>query len=147
MDTSITTPKPKVIRLKPKQKKTLEYWTFETSETYGNLYASAVKAGFRPSYALNLTSLKPSWLYETMGTVLEVEHIKQGIQNIAMSAPNSKSPDDTRLKAYETLARVHGMLDNKQQVNVTVVQPILDLDKLKVVDSTVIDQIPESHNE
>lgn len=117
------TDKPK--RLNPKQKKTIQYWVDEHSESFGNLYQSAVNAGFRPSYALKLSSNRPSWLSETVLANFEPTQIKQALQNLAMSAPNSRSPDDTRLKALEILSKITGMIDNKQTTNVMLVQPIL----------------------
>lgn len=120
---------PKPIRLKPKQKKTIEYWFDPKSETYSNLYKSAVKAGFRPSYALNLTSLKPSWLYETVETTLrmEQEHIINGVQQIATNPHlDSRSPADTNLKALELLGNWSGLGNNNSQVNINIVQPILN---------------------
>lgn len=113
-------------KLNPKQRNTIENWINPKSETYGNLYKSAVKAGFRRSYALNLTSVKPEWLYETVDSIqLDPEHITQGVQALSMAAPDSRSPDDTRLKAYELLAKLKGMVDNKGQTTNVIVQPIL----------------------
>lgn len=132
-DTNLTQTTPNQIRppkrLKPKQKLTIEYWFDRQSETFGNLYRSAVKAGFRPSYALNITSLKPSWLYETIESTLklEQEHIIQGVQAIATDKHvNSKSPADTNLKALELLGNWSGLGSSSNTTNITVVQPILD---------------------
>lgn len=119
--------KPK--KLKPKQKLTLEYWLNPQSTTFGNLYQSCIKAGFRPSYALNISHLRPSWLSETMDTMLlDSDHIKQGIQAIATAEHlDSRSPADTNLKAYELLAKMSGQIDSKGQGSTTniLVQPIL----------------------
>jgi hypothetical protein len=113
-------------RLNIKQSKTLEYWLSPKSITYGNLYRSALQAGFSKSYALNLTSLRPSWLSEAIDLAkLEASHIAQGVQALAVSAPNAKSPDDTRLKAYELLAKLSGLLDSNKGTTVNIVQPIL----------------------
>ena len=134
---------PKPIKLKPKQKLAISYWTDPESETFGNLYASCIKAQFRPSYALNITHLKPHWLSDTIDRMqLDPEHIKQGISRIATGKIDSRSVDDTRLKAYELLGRYAGM-DNQGKGNVTVVnvQPILGGDSVKYSD--VIDQAPE----
>lgn len=126
MTNDITPTKPKAMKLKPKQRETISNWLDPNSPTYGNLYQSAIKAGFKRTYALNLSHLRPSWLSETLENAqLEAEHIKQGIQQLAMQAPDSRSPDDTRLKAYELLAKITGLIDSKHQTNVTLVQPIL----------------------
>lgn len=124
--TDLVAPTKRPKKLNPKQKQTISNWISESSETFGNLYQSALKAGFKRTYALNLTHLRPSWLSETLENAqFDPIHIKQGIQGLAISAPQSKSPDDTRLKAYETLAKIAGMLNNQQQVQVNIVQPIL----------------------
>jgi hypothetical protein len=120
------------MKLKPKQKATISNWLSPESETYGNLYQSAIKAGFRSSYALNLSHLRPSWLSETMtNSQLEPQHIIQGVQQLAMAAPNSKSPDDTRLKAYETLAKITGMMNTQPTTIINNVQPILNGESMK----------------
>lgn len=104
-------------------------WITPGSPTFGNAYNSAIHAGYSPHYATKITA--PTTLNEWIGEYrrkLEFtpEHITQGIQQLAIRANDSRSPDDTRLKAYETLARLHGMLDSKANtVNVTLVQPIL----------------------
>lgn len=120
--------KPK--RLQPKQKLTIENWLNRDSETFGNLYKSAVKAGFRPSYALNIASNKPLWLWETMETTLklEQEHIIQGVQNIATNPyVDSRSPADTNLKALELLGNWSGLSPQSKGVtNNILVQPILN---------------------
>ena len=143
-----TTPQNKPLKLKPKQKLTIGYWTSEDSETFGNLYQSAIKAGFSRSYALNLSHLRPSWLSETIENAqFEPKHIQQGIQNLAKNAPNSKSPDDTRLKAWELLAKITGMTDNKSSTTINIVKPILGGDTqattTKQQNREVIDLIPD----
>lgn len=125
-----------------RQRLFIENWISPESETFGNAYQSARRAGFSNSYALNITNLAPSWLSENIERLnLEQEHIKQGIQKLAINAPNSKSPDDTRLKAYETLAKITGMIDNKNtnitQVNV---QPILGGQSMKKVEVEQVDK-------
>lgn len=137
----LTTVPKKPKRLNPKQKKTINNWTDENSKSFGNLFESAVSAGFRPSYALKLSSNRPSWLSETVRANFEPAQIKQALQNLAMSASNSRSPDDTRLKALEILAKVTGMIDNnKGSTTVNIVQPILNGESVKkVVSNTVID--------
>ena len=138
---------PKPVRLKPKQKKTIELYFDPNSQTYGNLYKSALMAGFRPSYALNIANRKPLWLSETVESTLKLEqdHIIRGVQNIATKDNiDSRSPDDTRLKAFETLGTWAG-LAQQQQTNVTIVQPILAGDSHKQLDNNnVIDVTPEN---
>lgn len=112
----------------PQQTKFMEHWLDPRSETFGNAHKSALLAGYNERYAAQIASpaVNNLWIQAyTKKLNLTEEHIKQGIQNLAVQAENSRSPDDTRLKAYEVLARIQGILDNKNQTNVTLVQPIL----------------------
>ena len=110
----------------------MDRWLSPSSETYGNAYKSALNAGFSRTYSLNIVNQAPKWISEYLEKLdLTPEHIKQGLQSLAQAAPNSKSPDDTRLKAYEILAKVSGMIDNKQSTTVNIVQPILNGESVK----------------
>lgn len=115
-----------LIKLKPKQRLAIDNWLKPDSDTFGNLYRSCIKAGFKPSYALNVTHLKPQWLSDTIErTQLNTEHIKQGVQQLATNPNvNSRSPADTNLKAYELLGKYAGM-EQQTTTHITVVQPIL----------------------
>lgn len=111
-----------------KQRLFIEYWVNPQSDTFGNASKSGVKAGFSNSYSLNLTHLAPKWLSENIEKLnLYDEHIKQGIYDIALNtdSTNSRSPNDTKLKAYEVLSDIHGMTGKGNSVNVNIVQPIL----------------------
>lgn len=112
-------------RATKKQRLAMSYWLEPSSETFGNAYRSFLRAGFSKSYSMNVVNKAPQWLvnYVESDELADV-HIRAGVQAIAKAAPNSKSPDDTRLKAYELLAKITGLLEgNKTQV--TVVTPIL----------------------
>jgi len=130
----------------PQQTKFMEHWLDPRSATFGNAYKSAIEAGYKPQYANQLASpsINNKWIQEyTKKLNLTDEHIKQGIQQLAIRANQSRSPDDTRLKAYETLARISGMIDNKG-TTVNIVQPILSglsvkQDRVKVDNEEVED--------
>jgi hypothetical protein len=128
-----------------KQKLAMESWLTADSKTFGNLYLSFKNAGFSDSYCKNISNLAPKWISEYIQlTHFTPEHTRQGIQSLAQNAPNSRSPDDTRLKALEVLADIQG-LTGKSKGNTTniLVQPILSglsvKDDKVQVDSTVID--------
>lgn len=106
----------------------MEYWTDPTSYTFGNVYQSALKAGFSKTYSKNLLNVAPKWLLTYIDrTEFTPHHIKNGLQRLAIEANNSRSPDDTRLKALEILSKVTGMIDSKGAGMTTniLVQPIL----------------------
>lgn len=113
----------------PKHTRYMELWLDPRSNLFGNAHASALEAGFSPYYANQIASpsVGNKWITEyTKKLTLTDEHIRQGIQSLAISANNAKSPDDTRLKAYEILSRINGMIDSKNTTNVVLVQPILN---------------------
>lgn len=131
----------------PQQDLFMELWTNPQSETFGDAYNSALQVGYSPSYAVKISapSVANKWLSEyRKGTVFTPEHIKQGIQALAINPKEAKSPDDTRLKAYELLAKVNGMLNPKAgTVNNIVVTPILSgastAKDVKTVDNEIVE--------
>lgn len=125
----------------PQQTKFMEHWLDPESETFGNAYKSAMLAGYKPYYANQLASpaVNNKWIQAyTKRLNLTDEHIKQGISKLAMKANDSRSPDDTRLKAYEILAKITGMIDSKG-TTVNIVTPILGGESVKP--TQVINQI------
>lgn len=129
----------------PQQLEFMALWLDPNSSVFGNAYQAGKLAGYSDNYAKQLASksVGNKWLTEYKNRVLLTdEHIEQGISAIALKASDSRSPDDTRLKAYETLARIKGMLDGNK-TSVTIVQPILGgqsvPDRVKV-DNQPIDQ-------
>lgn len=105
----------------PKQQKFLENYFDPTSNTFGNVFQSAINAGYKESYARTLTrrSNKNMWLSEYIGnTQMQPEHIMAGITSIAIS-PQSRQSD--KLKAYELLAKLHGMvIDRSASISVNI---------------------------
>lgn len=113
----------------PQQTEFMSYWLDLDSETFGNAYQSALRAGYSNQYANQLASpsINNKWIQEYTNRLnLTDEHIRQGIQQLALKAQDSRSPDDTKLKAYELLAKISGLVDNKQGNTTNVlIQPIL----------------------
>lgn len=50
----------------PRQASFLAYYIDPKSETHGNAYKSALKAGFEETYAKNIMNLMPKWLSEKL---------------------------------------------------------------------------------
>lgn len=106
----------------------MELWLNPRSETFGNAYQSALGAGYSPHYAnrISAPAINLKWLEEyRRKLLLSEDHLKRLLSDLAINAPDSRSPDDTRVKAIETLARIDGLIDKGNKVSVTVVQPIL----------------------
>lgn len=105
----------------PKQQLFLYNYFEPTSNTFGNVFQSAINAGYRESYARTLTrqSNKNMWISEYLSNnTLLPEHITAGITSIATD-PNARPSE--RLKGYELLAKLQGMLiDRSASVSVNI---------------------------
>lgn len=112
----------------PKQQLFLYNYFEPTSKTFGNVFQSALEAGYKESYARTLTrrSNKNMWLSEyARNTQLQPEHIVAGITNIATS--NISRPSE-QLKAYELLAKLQGMLiDRSANISLNIETALNDL--------------------
>lgn len=112
----------------PRQQMFLENYFTPESETFGNVFRSAIKAGYRESYARSLTRKQNNqlWLAEYLqNTKLTPEHITSGITNIAT---NDKYKASDRLKAYELLGKLQGLfVDKSITAHVNIEQIINDL--------------------
>ena len=117
--------------LDPKKQKFLEYWfNSKNNKTFGNVYFSALAAGYSENYAKQLSSVKTiKWLTEFNAlTKLEPEHIIQGIQNFAL---DGRVKHETRLRAYELLAKILKMMSDTGNINLTQVNVSVSEEKAK----------------
>ena len=93
----------------PRQDKFIELWLTPGSDTFGNAYKSAIKAGFSKFYAHKITAKSTGleWVgaNRSMLTSLKPEHINQSLQELAMSSPRTSD----RLRALDMLAKLQGL--------------------------------------
>lgn len=112
----------------PKQQLFLKNYFDPLSNTFGNVFQSAISAGYKESYARTLTrqSNKNLWIAEYLGNqAFQQEHIIAGITNIATS-PQSRQSD--KLKAYELLGKIQGMfIDKSATVSLNIEAALNDL--------------------
>lgn len=110
----------------PQQNTFMAAWLDPDSPTFGNAHRSALKAGYSANYALQVASVGNQWITDYhKASKLHLEHLEQKLISMINGTPNSKSPDDTKVKAIELIARLGGMVNNNNTTNVTIVQPIL----------------------
>jgi len=64
----------------PRQLRTIALWRNPKSETFGNLRASAIQAGYSETYADNLTQLRPVWL--SLSVERDIERVKRAERNL-----------------------------------------------------------------
>lgn len=111
----------------PKQQLFLYNYFDPQSKTFGNVFQSAINAGYRESYARTLTrqSNKNMWISEYLSqNTLLPEHIIGGITNVATTAIR----DSDKLKAYELLGKIQGMfIDRSANISVNIEKIISDL--------------------
>lgn len=103
----------------PKQQKFLDNWLIPSSETFGNAYQSAIKAGFSPHYAQKITakSTDLDWMGEIRRqTTLKPIHIIKQLEHISLFAPQIRD----QLTAISILTKVHGMQTSNINHDVSV---------------------------
>lgn len=113
-------PPTRIKRPNRRQKKFIEAYLDPTTDTFGNTYQSAIRAGFSDSTARVLTanSRNTPWItdFKRLLTTLEPEHIYIGMQQIALTGKQ----DRDRLRALELLAKVQGMFVDRTTTEVSV---------------------------
>lgn len=105
--------------LEAKQVAFLELYLDPHSSTFGNAYRSAKAVGYSENYANQITGVKPKWLTEyNRLNHLSLDHINQTLTELAsfQRKIESKSPDDTRLKALELISKLNGYLVERKQI-------------------------------
>lgn len=111
----------------PQQNEFLNYYLNpEQSETWGNAYLAATKAGYSESYASSIMSVAPMWVQQAQNIVkLQPEHLKQALAEIAKSKYEKASD---RIQAIKLLGIDQGMFVQKQLVgHVNIEQALADL--------------------
>lgn len=112
----------------PKQQLFFKNYFDPQSKTFGNVFQSAIESGYSESYARTLSRQKNKamWLSEyARVTQFTPEHILAGITSIATS-PQSRQSD--KLKAYELLAKLSGMIiDRSANISVNIETALADL--------------------
>ena len=112
-------------RANPRQLLFMRYYLDVTEpDTFSNAYKSALKAGYSNQTARDIASTnRNKWLQEyTNKSNLELEHLEQQLADIIIDRDKvqSKSVDDTRLKAIELVAKLKGYMIERKQVQSVV---------------------------
>jgi hypothetical protein len=109
----------------PQQNEFLRYYLDpEQSETWGNAYHAAIKAGYSESYASSIMNVAPQWVQQAQNIVkLQPEHLKQALASIA-SSKYEKASD--RIQAIKLLGIDQGMFVQKQLVGHVNIEQALE---------------------
>lgn len=99
----------------PQQNEFLRFYLDpEQTETWGNAYHAAIKAGYSESYASTIMSVAPQWIQQANNIVrLQPEHLKLALASIANSKYEKASD---RIQAIKLLGIDQGMFVQKQLV-------------------------------
>lgn len=111
----------------PQQNEFLRFYLDpEQSETWGNAYLAATKAGYSESYSSSIMSIAPQWIQQANNIVkLQPEHLKQALAAIANSKFEKASD---RIQAIKLLGLDQGMFVQKQLIgHVNIEQALNDL--------------------
>lgn len=124
-DKPLSNKQPNQWRANPRQLLFMRYYLDVTEpDTFSNAYKSALKAGYSNQTARDIASTnRNKWLQEyTNKSNLELEHLEQQLADIIIDRDNvqSKSVDDTRLKAIELVAKLKGYMIERKQVQSVV---------------------------
>ena len=109
----------------PQQNEFLRFYLDpEQSETWGNAYLAATKAGYSESYASSIISVAPQWIQQANNIVkLQPEHLKQALAAIANSKFEKASD---RIQAIKLLGIDQGMFVQKQLVGHINIEDVIN---------------------
>lgn len=105
--------------LNSKQVAFLELYLDPNSNTFANAYKSARAVGYSDNYSKQITGVSSKWITEYNRNInLSLDHINRTLTEIASFSRevDSKSPDDTRIKALELISKLNGYLIERKQV-------------------------------
>jgi hypothetical protein len=120
-------PKTKKELLDPRQALFLEYYLKPGTETFNNIYQSALKAGYSESYADNFRKSERDWMSGHVGEVTKDELVKKSkkVLNRSLDSEDERLAQDTA----KFIAKTDLEFSEKQEHTVIVPQPILKLDE------------------
>lgn len=119
----------------PRQATFIEYYLNPKSETFSNIYQSAIKSGYSETYADNMRAKTLKWVSGNVGEVTKDELVKKAKKVLKRSLDS----EDERL-AQDTakfIAKTDIEFSDKQETTVKIVQPILGgaTNEKKVIES------------
>lgn len=107
----------------PRQELFVDYYLDPNSETFGNIYKSALKAGYSDGHAREFAapSNQKQWLLENPRLKsYKLEHLNQKLQAIS---DDDRAKNSDKIKSIELLAKLKGyMIERKQSVSVVKVE-------------------------
>lgn len=111
--------------LDPRQALFLEYYLKPGTDTFNNIYQSALKAGYSESYADNFRKSERTWMSGHVGEVTKDELVKKAkkVLNKSLDSDDEKLAQDTA----KFVAKTDVEFSEKQVHAIVMPQPILDI--------------------
>lgn len=108
-----------------RQVKFIDAYMSPKSDTFGNSYQSALKAGFSETYAMNI--MKPSvgldWVKQAYNIMkLEPDHLKMSLAKIIT---DDFSKDSDKISAIKLLGQEQGMFTEKKLIGIVGIEQAL----------------------
>lgn len=105
-------------RIDPRHEKFWHFWTSPHSDTFGNAYKSALRAGFKKNYAMNLAtpSARPDWLQRKIEKHQKPhlrrmrEKARQNIEEVLYMDVKEKTAIDKGNNQYEIVEKINPRL-------------------------------------
>jgi phage terminase small subunit len=116
--------------LDPRQALFLEYYLNPGSETFSNIYRSALKAGYSDEYAQNMRAKTLDWVSENVGDVTKDELVKKSkkVLNKSLDSEDLKLAQDTA----KFIAKTDAEFSEKSETRVVLPKPLVDIEQLKI---------------
>lgn len=89
----------------PRMKKFIAYYIDPESDTFGNAYGSAKRAGYSESYAKNITNVCPEWLSEIIEDNELTEKAKKNLKEFLEKQDNDRLKLDATKFTLERIDR------------------------------------------
>lgn len=100
--------------LNPQQQEFLRHFLDPKSETFGNYTQSAIKAGYSPDYADNISSLMPKWLDEALE---DSNLVRKALDNLSEFIGNEENKQIQWDATKFTLKNLNsGKFNEKQEI-------------------------------
>lgn len=115
--------------LDPRQALFLELYLKPGSQTFSNIYQSAIKAGYTEEYAKNLRN-QVDWVSEHIGEVTKDKLVKKAkrVLDKSLDSEDEKIAQDTA----KFIAKTDSEFSEKSEQKILLPKPLVDIGQLKI---------------
>lgn len=116
--------------LDPRQALFLELYLKPGSQTFSNIYQSAIKAGYSDEYAQNMRAKTLEWVSENVGEVTKDKLVKKAkkVLDKSLDSEDEKIAQDTA----KFIAKTDSEFSEKSEQKILLPKPLVDIGQLKI---------------